>query len=76
LYFRTLTGNAEILVQRHLLADNRFIKLKAPYDSDEDLDEIVSELLSDIACDADDRHCFSESEARMEGTDRHWLRLS
>jgi DNA invertase Pin-like site-specific DNA recombinase len=47
-------------------------ELKVPYDTDEDLDEAVSELLSDIACDADDRHCFSESEARMDGTDRHW----
>jgi len=47
-------------------------ELKVPYDTDEDLDEAVSELLSDIACDAGDRHCFSESEARMEGTDRHW----
>jgi DNA invertase Pin-like site-specific DNA recombinase len=47
-------------------------ELKIPYDGDEDLDSIVNELLSDIACDADDRHCFSESEARMEGADRHW----
>lgn len=47
-------------------------ELKVPYDTDEDLDEAMSELLSDIACDADDRHCFSESEAHMEGTDRHW----
>ena len=46
--------------------------LKVPYDSDEELDEAVNELLSDIASDADDRHCFSESEARMEGADRHW----
>ncbi|PUE89328.1 resolvase, partial [Xanthomonas citri pv. malvacearum] len=27
---------------------------------------------TDIASGADDRHCFSESDARMEGTDRHW----
>jgi hypothetical protein len=47
-------------------------ELKVPYDTDEDLDEAVNELLSDIACDADDRHCFSESEARMEEPDRHW----
>lgn len=47
-------------------------ELKLPYYTDEELDEAVNELLSDIACDADDRHCFSESEARMEGTDRHW----
>jgi len=47
-------------------------ELKVPYDSDEDLDDTVNELLSYIACDADDCHCFSESDARMEGTDRHW----
>ena len=47
-------------------------ELKVPYESDEDLDEAVNELRSDIASDADDRHCFSESDARMEGHDRHW----
>ena len=47
-------------------------ELKIPYDTDEDLDEVVHELLSDIACDADDRHCFSESEARMKDTERYW----
>lgn len=47
-------------------------ELKVSYDTDKDLDEAVDELLSDVACDADDRHCFSESEACMEGTDRHW----
>jgi hypothetical protein len=47
-------------------------ELKIPYDSDEDLDNTVNELLNDIACDADDRHCFSESDARMKGIDRHW----
>ncbi|MDA8095162.1 MAG: resolvase-like protein [Betaproteobacteria bacterium] len=47
-------------------------ELKVPYARDADLDEAVNDLLSDIASDADDRHCFSESEARMEGTDRHW----
>ncbi|MCL2875254.1 MAG: recombinase family protein [Betaproteobacteria bacterium] len=47
-------------------------ELKVPYNTDEDLEKAVNELLSDIACDADDRHCFSESEARMEGTDLTW----
>ena len=47
-------------------------ELKVPYDNDEDLDETVNELLSDIACDAEDRHCFSESDARIEGIDRYW----
>lgn len=46
--------------------------LKVPYRSDDDLDKRMSELLSDIASEADDRHCFSESDARMEGTDRQW----
>jgi len=47
-------------------------ELKVPNDTDEDLDEAASELLSDIAYDADNRHCFSECAARMERTDRHW----
>lgn len=47
-------------------------ELKMPYDTDDELDEAVNELLTNIASGADDRHCFSESEARMEGTDRHW----
>ena len=47
-------------------------ELKVPYRSDEDLDKAMDELLGDIASEADDRNCFSESEAHMEGTDRHW----
>jgi len=46
--------------------------LKVPYSSDDDLDQRIHELLGDISSEADDRHCFSESDARMEGTDRHW----
>ena len=46
--------------------------LKVPYSSDDDLDKRMHELLGDISSEADDRHCFSESDARMEGTDRHW----
>lgn len=47
-------------------------ELKVPYNSDDDLDQRMNELLGDIASQADDRHCFSESEACMEGTDRCW----
>ena len=47
-------------------------ELKVPYDCDAELDDTVNELLSDIASGADDRHCFSESEVHMEGTDRYW----
>ena len=46
--------------------------LKVPYSSDDDLDKRMHELLGDISSEADDRQCFSESDARMEGTDRHW----
>lgn len=47
-------------------------ELKVPYSSDEDLDQQMYELLSGIASEADDRNCFSESDARMEGTNKHW----
>jgi hypothetical protein len=46
--------------------------LKAPYGNDEDLDQTMCELLRDITSHADDHNCFSESDARMEGTDRRW----
>ena len=46
--------------------------LRIPYDSDTNLDNIVNELLNDIAREAEDRHCFSESEAHMKGTERYW----
>lgn len=47
-------------------------ELKVPYSSDDDLDKRMNELLGDISSQADDRHCFSESEACMEGTGRCW----
>lgn len=47
-------------------------ELRVPYSSDDDLDQRMNELLGDISSQADDRHCFSESEACMEGTDRCW----
>ncbi|MEN9359634.1 MAG: hypothetical protein RL095_1169 [Verrucomicrobiota bacterium] len=46
--------------------------LKVPYKSDKDLDISITELLSDIANDAEDQNCFSESEARLDGSDRCW----
>lgn len=66
-------------VERYCLAQyggkalsNGDYELKVPYSSTEDLDERMYELLNDISNEADDRHCFSESEAQMEGTDRCW----
>lgn len=47
-------------------------ELKVPYSSDGDLDKRMHELLSDIAGEAADRNCFSESDGYMEGTDRSW----
>ncbi len=46
--------------------------LKVPYINDEDLDKKMYNLLGDISSEADDRNCFSESDAHMEGTDRSW----
>ncbi len=47
-------------------------ELKVPYSSDDDLHKRMLELLGDIASQADDRNCFSESAARMQDTDRYW----
>jgi len=48
-------------------------RLKIPYRSDEELDKTVQDLLQHIAFEADLRNCFSESDARMEGSDhRNW----
>lgn len=47
-------------------------ELKVPYDTEEELDYAVNTLLNDIASGAADRHCFSESSAHIEGTDRQW----
>jgi predicted DNA-binding transcriptional regulator YafY len=47
-------------------------ELKVPYNSDEDLDQTMEELLGEIASQADDRNCSSESHARMHNADRHW----
>ena len=47
-------------------------ELKVPYDNDEDLDQTMEALLGEIASQADDRNCSSESHARMHNADRHW----
>jgi hypothetical protein len=46
--------------------------LKIPYRTDQELDKIMDDLLHVIAVEADLGNCFSESEARLEGTDRQW----
>ncbi|WP_106078281.1 recombinase family protein [Chromobacterium amazonense] len=47
-------------------------ELKLAYKDDADLDDQLYELLGEIASDADDYGCFSESEARMPGTNKSW----
>ena len=46
--------------------------LQVPYCSDAALDQIVSDLLEDIAREADMCNCFSESNAQLEGANRCW----
>jgi hypothetical protein len=47
-------------------------QLKLMYRTDQDLDELMDDLLFEIAGEAQMRDCFSETEARLEGTDRRW----
>jgi hypothetical protein len=47
-------------------------ELKIPYFSDEGLDKIMDDLLGEISEEAYLKNCFSETEARFEGTDRQW----
>ena len=66
-------------IERHYLEEfnakrlpNGEYELTVPFSDDKDLDQTMEELLGDIASQADDRNCFSESGARMRGADRHW----
>jgi hypothetical protein len=46
--------------------------LQVPYETDRELDDLVYALLDDIQMTAGDRHCFSDSSARLAGSDRIW----
>jgi hypothetical protein len=46
--------------------------LKVPFGSEQELDKLMLELLTEIAMEADSRNCFTECNARLEGSDRHW----
>lgn len=66
-------------IERYCLAQydskrlpNGEYELKVPHSNHQDLDQRMYELLDDISREADDRNCFSESEAHIEGSDRHW----
>ena len=47
-------------------------ELKVLHRTDEDLDKTMDELLRQIAFEADLHHCFSESDANLEGSHRSW----
>jgi hypothetical protein len=66
-------------IERHVLApchamrrDSGEYELKIPYYTDQGLDKIVDDLLGEIHEEAYLEKCFSESEARLEGTNRQW----
>ncbi len=40
--------------------------------SGQDLDELIDDLLFEIAGEAQMSGCYSGTEARMEGSDRQW----
>ncbi len=47
-------------------------RLDLTYRADKDLDELVDDLLFEISGEAQMLDCYSETEARLEGTDRRW----
>jgi predicted transcriptional regulator len=47
-------------------------ELTVPYQSDEELDKAVYDLLTEISQEAEMRNCFIETDAWEEGTERRW----
>ena len=47
-------------------------RLYISYRSEQDLDELMDDLLFEISGEAQMSGCYSETEARMEGSDRQW----
>jgi hypothetical protein len=66
-------------IERHVLAPHGAMRLpsgehelKLSYRTDQDLEDLIDDLLFEISGEAQMRDCFSETEARLEGTDRRW----
>ena len=69
-------------IERYVLAQYEMKKprkdswdytLSIPYETDEEFDELVYDLLQEAASIADARNCFIEADARaMDGSDRYW----
>jgi hypothetical protein len=47
-------------------------QLRLSYRTDQDLEDLMDDLLFEISGEAQMSDCFSETEARLEGTDRRW----
>lgn len=69
-------------IERYVLAQYEMKKLRKdswdytlsiPYETDEELDELIYDLLQEADSIADARNCFIEADARaMDGSDRSW----
>lgn len=47
-------------------------ELSVPYQSEDELDKAVHDLLSEISQEAEMRNCFIEADAWEDGTERRW----
>jgi hypothetical protein len=66
-------------IERHVLSQYDATRLpsgehqlKLLYRTDQELEDLVDDLLFEIAGEAQLSDCYSETEARLEGTDRRW----
>jgi hypothetical protein len=66
-------------IERHVLSRYQATLLPSgehqlyiSYRTENDLDELMDDLLFEIAGEAQMSGCYSETEARMEGSDRQW----
>jgi hypothetical protein len=74
-----VTRRAFASIERHVLAPYGATRLPTGehqlilyYRTDQDLDDLMDDLLFEIAGEAQMRDCFSETEARLAGTNRRW----
>jgi hypothetical protein len=47
-------------------------RLDLSYRTEKDLDDLIDDLLFEISGEAQMMGCYSETEARLEGSDRRW----
>jgi hypothetical protein len=66
-------------IERHILSRYQATllpsgehQLHISYGTEKDLNELMDDLLFEIAGEAQLSGCYSETEARLEGSDRQW----